>query len=72
MYEGREQKLAQFVEWASKHVSGDEKGEAQTFIDHLFIAFGQKGAHEVGGTRGSAFAIVNSCGKVTNRFLICP
>ena len=47
--QGREIKLQEFVSWCATHIRGDEKGEAQTFIDHLFIAFGQKGAREVGG-----------------------
>lgn len=46
----RESLLAGFVEWASRHVKGDEKGEAQIFLDHLFRAFGQKGSLDVGGT----------------------
>lgn len=50
MLETRTQKLADFVAWAKQHVTGDEKGEAQIFLDRLFQAFGQKGAREVGGT----------------------
>lgn len=49
-YLDRDQRLAQFVAWASLHITGDEKGEAQTFIERLMIAFGQKGARDVGGT----------------------
>lgn len=32
--------LADFVAWANLHIKGDEKGEAQIFLDHLFTAFG--------------------------------
>ncbi len=45
----REKKLGEFVSWASKHISGDEKGEAQIFLDRMFQAFGQRGLLEVGG-----------------------
>ena len=31
-------------------ISGDEKGEAQLFLDRLFQAFGQKGVREAGAT----------------------
>ena len=46
----REQLLAQFVEWSARHITGDEKGQAQIFLDRLFQAFGQKGSLDVGGT----------------------
>ena len=46
----RESLLADFVKWAGDHISGDEKGQAQIFLDRLFIAFGQKGSLDVGGT----------------------
>ena len=49
MSDSRQQKLADFVAWAQRHVTGDEKGQAQIFLDHLFIAFGQKGSLDVGG-----------------------
>ena len=37
------EKLAEFVAWCQKHITGDEKGEAQIFLDRLFQAFGQPG-----------------------------
>src|SRR5438874_6895792 len=49
MHEGRKQKLAEFVAWAKQHITGDEKGQAQIFLDRLFQAFGQKGSLDVGG-----------------------
>ena len=49
MSEGRKARLQSFVDWARSHISGDEKGEAQLFLDRLFQAFGQKGSLEVGG-----------------------
>jgi hypothetical protein len=50
MYESRQEKLREFVEWAGRHVRGDEKGEAQIYLDRLFIAFGRSGSLDVGGT----------------------
>jgi hypothetical protein len=35
--------LSEFVRFAQK-LRGDEKSEAQTFLDHFFRAFGHKGA----------------------------
>lgn len=42
--------LRDFVAWLQKHLTGDEKGEAQIFLDHLFQAFGQAGVKEAGAT----------------------
>ena len=66
MLEHRKQRLAEFVAWTVEHVKGDEKGEAQIFLDHLFQAFGHKGLKEAGATlemrikkpdaKGTAFA----------------
>jgi hypothetical protein len=44
----RTQRLADFVAWVGQHLRGDEKGEAQTFLDRLFKAFGHPGAIESG------------------------
>jgi type II restriction/modification system DNA methylase subunit YeeA len=41
--------LNQFVSFAGQ-LSGDEKGEAQIFLDRFFQAFGYKGAIEAGAT----------------------
>ena len=41
--------LAQFVDFA-RSLRGDEKGEAQTFLDHFFRALGHVGAIEAGAT----------------------
>ena len=48
MADSRIEKLAAFTAWAAAHISGDEKGEAHIFLDHLFQAFGQPGSLEVG------------------------
>ena len=45
----RKSRLQEFVAWAAAHITGDEKGEAQIFLDRLLQAFGQKGLLEVGG-----------------------
>lgn len=42
--------LAEFVAWCSQHITGDEKGEAQVFLDHLFRGFGHAGFKEAGAT----------------------
>lgn len=62
----RQTKLAEFATWVAAHIRGDEKGEAQIFLDHLFAAFGQIGVREAGATleerikkeigRGTSFA----------------
>src|SRR3954471_19880448 len=46
----RESLLQEFVDWSAAHITGDEKGQAQFFLDRLFQAFGQKGSLDVGGT----------------------
>jgi len=35
-----EQSIKQFVEYTKKHIKGDEKGEAQIFLDHFFMSLG--------------------------------
>ncbi|MBZ0289294.1 MAG: class I SAM-dependent DNA methyltransferase, partial [Anaerolineae bacterium] len=45
----REQQLQTFVEWWRSYCRGDEKGEAQMFLDRLFRALGYDGALEAGG-----------------------
>lgn len=46
----RQAPLQQFVQWCAEHISGDEKGEAQIFLDQLFRAFGHAGFKEAGAT----------------------
>lgn len=43
-------RLESFVQWVDQQITGDEKGEAQIFLDRLFQAFGQPGCLDVGGT----------------------
>ena len=42
------ERLEGFVHYRHEHVRGDEKGEAQIFLDRLFIALGHGGAREAG------------------------
>ncbi|MGA2499883.1 MAG: type IIL restriction-modification enzyme MmeI, partial [Tepidisphaeraceae bacterium] len=49
MLESRTQNLTAFVDWTHKHIRGDEKAEAQLFLDRLLQAFGQRGLLESGG-----------------------
>ena len=44
-----EQSLRKFVDWWREQIKGDEKGEAQIFLDHLMRAFGHDGAIDAGG-----------------------
>src|SRR4051812_15295231 len=48
--QSREALLEGFVKWCNDHITGDEKGQAQIFLDRLFQAFGQRGSLDVGGT----------------------
>ncbi|MCE9555703.1 MAG: N-6 DNA methylase [Planctomycetes bacterium] len=41
--------MTTFVDWVAAHIKGDEKGEAQIFLDRLFQAFDQPGCLDVGG-----------------------
>ncbi len=50
MHEERKQRLAEFVAWVAANIKGDEKGEAQIYLDRLFVAFGHGGVKEAGAT----------------------
>lgn len=43
-------RLRAFADWCAKHIDGDEKSEAQIFLEHLFQAFGHGGTKEAGAT----------------------
>ncbi len=58
-------RLQVFKEWVDKHITGDEKGEAQVYLDRLFQAFHWQGLNEAGAkcelrikntTGGTSFA----------------
>ncbi|MBE9178160.1 class I SAM-dependent DNA methyltransferase [Oculatella sp. LEGE 06141] len=42
--------LSKFIQFCQQHLKGDEKGEAQVFLDRFFRAFGHEGAIEAGAT----------------------
>ena len=42
--------LKSFQTYVRDHIRGDEKGEAQVFLDRMFIGFGHKGHKEAGAT----------------------
>lgn len=42
--------LGAFVQWRHEHLTGDEKGEAQSYLDRLFRAYGHDGVQEAGAT----------------------
>ena len=44
------EELSKFTAWCQNHITGDEKGEAQLFLDRLFQAFGHAGLKEAGAT----------------------
>ena len=54
-------KLIEFTAWCQKHITGDEKGQAQIFLDPLFQAFGQPGRLDVGGNIRSSHRVDHSC-----------
>lgn len=43
-------RLSEFTAWTAEHIKGDEKGEAQIYLDRLFKGFGHQGWAEAGGT----------------------
>nr|WP_204140233.1 type IIL restriction-modification enzyme MmeI [Halomicronema sp. CCY15110] len=45
-----QQRLHTFVQYVDEYLKGDEKGEAQLFLDKFFRAFGHEGAIEAGAT----------------------
>ena len=45
----KKEDIAEFVSYVRNNLSGDEKGQAQTFCDRLFRAYGHKGIYEARG-----------------------
>jgi hypothetical protein len=43
-------RLSEFKAWVAEHIKGDEKGEAQIYLDRLFKGFGHEGWAEAGAT----------------------
>lgn len=46
----RVSRIREFVLWVKSHITGDEKGEAQIYLDRLFQGFGWPGLREAGAT----------------------
>ena len=46
----RREQLEEFVRYRRENLRGDEKGEAQVFLDRLFKALGHDGVFEAGAT----------------------
>lgn len=44
----RKQRFEEFVLWFDKHITGDEKGEGQIFLERFIQSFGNKGIKEIG------------------------
>ncbi len=55
--------LQKFVTYCQQHIIGDEKGQAQVFLDRLFRAFGHEGALEAGATYEQRIAKGSKKGK---------
>ena len=45
----KKQDIEEFVSFVKNDLYGDERGQAQTFCDRLFRAYGQKGIYEAQG-----------------------
>ena len=68
-------RLKEFTAFVANHIQGDEKGQAQVFLDRLFQAFGHAGAMESGGQfeyrvhqgKGTKFADLVWPKRVLNR-----
>ncbi|WP_462249896.1 type IIL restriction-modification enzyme MmeI [Ferruginibacter sp.] len=54
-----------FIEYCSKHIKGDEKGEAQTFLDHFFMALGYTDGYKAAGA-DCEYRIKNDKKKTTS------
>jgi type II restriction/modification system DNA methylase subunit YeeA len=55
--------LNKFVTFCQQHITGQEKQEAQTFLDRFFRAFGHEGALEAGATYEQPIKKASKTGK---------
>ncbi|MDK2411368.1 N-6 DNA methylase [Aphanizomenon sp. PH219] len=55
--------LSKFVQFCHQHITGQERKEAQTFLDRFFRAFGHEGALEAGATYEEAIKKGSKTGK---------
>lgn len=54
-----------FIDYCHKHIKGDEKGEAQTFLDHFFTALGYEEGYKGAGA-DCEYRIKNEKKKTTS------
>lgn len=59
----RASRLIDFTSWVADHIRGDEKGEAQVFLDRLFRGFGHAGVSEAGATLEERISKAEGKGK---------
>lgn len=64
----RKQDVIEFVSFVKNDLSGDEKGQAQTFCDRLFRAYGQKGIYEA---QGQMEARVREADSKATKYIDC-
>jgi hypothetical protein len=55
--------LSKFVEFCNQYITGQERKEAQTFLDRFFRAFGHEGALEAGAKYEEAIKKGSKSGK---------
>jgi SAM-dependent methyltransferase len=55
--------LSKFVQFCQQNITGQERKEAQTFLDRFFRAFGHEGALEAGATYEEAIKKSSKTGK---------
>jgi SAM-dependent methyltransferase len=55
--------LEKFVTYCQQYIKGDEKGEAQIFLDRFFQAFGHEGALEAGAIYEERIKKVSKAGR---------
>jgi len=54
------EKISKFIEF-TKNLEGYEKGEAQTFLNRLFQAFGHADCHEAGAVFEKRIKVGKEC-----------
>jgi hypothetical protein len=59
------QPISDFVSYCHTHIKGDEKGEAQTFLDRFFVALGHPQGYKGAGA-DCEFRIKNEEKRSTN------
>lgn len=60
--------IEDFVSFVKNNLTGDERGQAQTFCDHLFRAYGHKGVFEA---KGNMEARVKEADSKSTKYIDC-